>query len=420
MVPIWLERSGGQPLNIVVRPIFDPTFDFEETEHENDAVNAILHNQAHRWKDVKLIVTKPMVSFLQNIPENLPMLHTLHIDGPISNLGIASLNNFKHASSLRVLTLDKRVSRLSPQFLPKVPWAQLTKCTLLKGGNYTCQDGYRVLSKAVHLQSFTIEIDATSTISPSTPSTGIRPADLRSLDLSVVRGAKTNDLLNLLTLPALAELQVTGRTQPNAPEYVAALITRSCCPLQRLALGNLGYPFTHDKLLELFKIIPTLPELELQLYASTGVDNAMMDLLTHKPDHDAGLCCLLPHLKIIKLAVHSAFSYEGFSAFLSSRRNVGACSERGMVLAELQEAVLVTWADFTASGRRAYHLPYETYDKFVELSIGGLDLYVHDGARLECALEDYFFPGDSEDDSDSEEEENEWNEEDSYDSDIYY
>ncbi|KZP08114.1 hypothetical protein FIBSPDRAFT_874860 [Athelia psychrophila] len=417
MVPIWLERSGGQPLNIVVKPIFVRTF--EETEHENHAVDAILCNHAHRWKDIKLIVTKPMVSFLKNIPENLPMLHTLYIDGPTSNLGISSLNNFKHAPSLRVLTLDKRVSRLSPQFMPKVPWAQLTKCTLLKGGNYTCQDGYGILSKAVRLQSFTMEIDATSTISPSTPSTGIRPAELLSLDLSVVRGAKTHDLLNLLTLPVLTELQVTGRTESNTPEYIAALITRSGCPLQRLSLGSLEVPFTHNKLHELFKIIPMLSELELQLHASTGVGNGLMGLLTHKPDHDAGLCCLLPHLKIIKLAVHSAFSYERFSAFLSSRRDVVACRERGIGIAELQEAVLVTWKDFNAGGRRAYHLPYKTYDQFMELSISGLDLYVHDGARLKCPLEDYFFPGEEEDDSDSEPEaeELEWNADDS---DLYY
>ncbi|KZP08107.1 hypothetical protein FIBSPDRAFT_874857 [Athelia psychrophila] len=123
-----------------------------------------------------------------------------------------------------------------------------------------------------------------------------------------------------------------------------------------------------------------------------------MDLLTHKLDHAAGLCCLLPNLASIRLTVHSAFSYEKYVDLLSSRLHVAACNAGGVGLAQLREAVLITWGDISASGRRAHHLPQETFEGFRELRERGLDLHVIDGGTKR-SLEDYFAPGEEEEDS---------------------
>ncbi|KZP08120.1 hypothetical protein FIBSPDRAFT_874866, partial [Athelia psychrophila] len=122
-----------------------------------------------------------------------------------------------------------------------------------------------------------------------------------------------------------------------------------------------------------------------------------MDLLTHKPDHAAGLCCLLPNLTSIRLTVHSAFSYEAFLDLLSSRCHVGACDAGGVGLAQLRKAVLITWAAVTASGRRAYYLPQQTFEGFRGLRKSGLDLYVISGGTKR-SLKEYFSPGEEKDD----------------------
>ncbi|KZP08125.1 hypothetical protein FIBSPDRAFT_1052609 [Athelia psychrophila] len=408
MTSIWLQRSGGQPLNIILGRM-DPE-NFAGTEKENPALDALLHSQAHRWNDVKLIVTKSMLSFLKNIPKGLPMLHTLHIDGPDKDLGIASLNNFIDASALRVLTLEKRVSLESSQWLPEFPWAQLTTFNLMGGRNYsyTSQDACNALRQTVNLRYCTMAIKASWPVATNPPSpSSIRLLDLISLNISALTWENAEDIINVLTLPALTELKIIS-TQSDAaafPECVAALITRSGCQLQHLSFTTYGVSFNHDGLLELLKLTPTLSEFELQFFASISMDNSLMDLLTHKPDHAAGLCCLLPNLASIRLTVHSAFSYEAFLDLLSSRRHVGACNAGGVGLAQLRVAALITWGDVSASGRRAHHLPRETFEGFRELRERGLDLYVDGGTKR--SLEKYFAPGEEEDDSNSEEEEEE-------------
>lgn len=399
MAPIWLQRSGGQPLNIVLG---NRRYYSMDPEKENHAIDAILHNNAHRWRKIELIINKAMASFIKNLPEEFPMLHTLYIDGPYIDLAISPLDNFRNASALRVLTLGKRVSHASTQFIPNIPWAQLTQCTLLRGGRYNCQDAYRILSQTVALQSFKIEIDAKSSFPPLHQPPAIHLINLLSLDLSVDRGDKIEDLIILLTLPALTALDITHDELPNAPEYLAALINRSGCSLTRLSLGTRESSFTRDAVFELFKLTPALSELELHRGGSVGVDNTMLDLMTHKPNHPPGICCLLPRLNSIKLAVHDEFSYERFLDFLSSRHHVVGCrsGERGSV--QLRKAVFILWGYWTASGRRAKYLPWDTYNNFIKLHNGGLDLSVANGNGQKCSLQNYFCPGDETDDSEPE------------------
>ncbi|KAF7982872.1 hypothetical protein HWV62_25104 [Athelia sp. TMB] len=354
-----------------------------------------------------------MVPFLQDIPENLPILERLYINGPGDSMELpCSLSNFRHAPTLRDLTLDRRISLA----MPEVPWAQLTKCTLMIGGRYTCEDGYHVISQAANLRSFTISIDAPST-STSLPSL-VRQVNLVSLEIWVTPGESAESLFDICILPALAELKFRGSRFDSSPEYLANFVIRSGCLLKQLGLGIEG--ITSAELELLFNLTPALSEL-----ASWGnalrIPDVSIDLLTHRPNHSPGKCCLLPKLTSIKVSVHEGFSYEKFVKLLSSRRGVVACGSGGTGLAQLRKATLmITQSDegrYSANGRRTYHLPWDTYNDFVDLRDNGLDFLVHKDDPL--SLEDYFLPGDAEDDSDEEEgfeheEDHEFEDEDEY------
>lgn len=406
MLQTWLKRSGCRALTISVG-----TLSSWAEDERNPDLDAILHSHAHRWKDVKLIVAKSMLSFFRNIPGNLPILHTLHIDGPECTKNI-SLNNLKYVPALRIITLDRRICPIIPDF----PWDQLTECNLLRGGRYTCQDGYRVLSRAINLQAFTIELNAKDKFSGTPPPRHIHLEKLLALTIFVLAGSNAHHIVRLLTLPALTEIKVLEDGFNDCPEYLEALITRSSCQLKKLSIGTRGPSgFAHGALHHLFTITPWLCELELWFFGAMGVDQLLMNLLTHQPYHAVGSCCLLPRLASIKSSVHIDFSYERFAEFLSSRLHATTCTSVGVGLAQLRQAVLMTWEATTASGRRARHLPMETYEEFRELRDSGLDLYVTTG-NSRHSLEDYFSPGNEEDDIESQDEwEDEWEEEQEHD-----
>ncbi|KAF7981064.1 hypothetical protein HWV62_35538 [Athelia sp. TMB] len=394
MVPIWLQRSSGQPLTI---ELGRQGTVWGHAKRENTAVHDMIASHAHRWKDVKLHITDTMVSFLQNIPGDFPMLHNLYITGLSRNLAATWPQNFNCAFSLRILTLEKCV------YLPisTFPWAKLTKCTLT-GGNNSCQDGYHVLSQAVNLQTFVMNLDARFPFSP-TPLNHLSLSNLSTLDIIVISGEKSEDLFNLLTLPALIDLKVLDRWSSNPFEYTADMVIRSRCSLKKLSLQTRGTLTAHIPLRNLFNAIPSLSELELLKDAAAGWDDSMMDFLTHVPYHAADLCCPLPKLTSVKLTVHRAFSYRKFVDFLSSRHHATTCTSGGTRLAQLRTAVLAMPGGGTVNDRWAYYVDQETYEEFVELRESGLDLYFMEmGGRR--TLEDYLAPEDK-DDSETDDEE---------------
>ncbi|KAF7972274.1 hypothetical protein HWV62_18608 [Athelia sp. TMB] len=395
MVPIWLRRSSGQPLTIelgchgTVR---------ETAMQDYTAVHDAIISQSHRWKDVKLLINHSMLSFLQNMPAAFPMLRNLYISRLSWSLETSWLENFENTFTLRALTFGG--GGLSP--IPTFPWAGLTECTLM-GRSYKCQDGYHILTQAVNLQTFVMKLDARSAFSP-TPPNHISLSNLSVLDIAVVSGENSQDLFNLLTLPALTDLKVLERgSLPDPFEYIGAMILRSRCSLKKLSFKTLETSTTHIPLLKLFNMIPSLSELELLDDGAAGWNDSMMDLLTHIPHDAAGSCCPLPKLTSIKVSVHRNFNYEKFVEFLSSRRDTTTCTSGGTALAKLRTAALMTWDDVTASGRRAYYVDHETYEEFVDLRDSGLDLYFKELGRRRT-LEEYLIPGDEEDDSGTDEE----------------
>lgn len=404
MVPIWLRRAGGHPLSITIQG--QKVYHRKTTQKDDwGALHAMIYKQSHRWRELKLFATE-MMPFLENIPENLPILHTLHIDREVEgsyDQEFTTLNNFSSANALRVLTLGGRVSSI----IPEVPWAQLTVCTLKLGGSYTCAEFYFILSKAVNLQSYTMEVDATSEYSPTPNQAIIRHENLSALEIHITTG--DNDLLdhlNLFTLPALKNLKLSGLLANNGLEILISLITRSGCSLAKLSLSAMQYfheaSFTHHQLLDILTATPTLSELELYFGFANGLDDALMHILTKQTTEP---CRLLPQLTSIKLSVHSAFSYEKFLDLLKSRfyeaeKCAGGALVKG-VTARIQTVVLMPWGRTSASGRRAYHLPDDTYQGFIALRDEGLDFRVG-SVGMRSKLEDYFLPGEEQNDSDSE------------------
>lgn len=76
MISIWLQRSGG--LNIVIGSHLVPGY--EDTPRENPVLDAALHSETRRWKEVKSFVPNAVIPFCNNIPQHLPMLYSLKID----------------------------------------------------------------------------------------------------------------------------------------------------------------------------------------------------------------------------------------------------------------------------------------------------------------------------------------------------
>ncbi|KAF7974254.1 hypothetical protein HWV62_13156 [Athelia sp. TMB] len=392
MVTLWLQRSGGQPLDITL--VCESSYG-----KENPAFDAAVNGQAHRWKVMKLHVKDAIASFLRNIPEDLPMLETLHLSG--RTLGVTAFANFKHASALRFLTLNGRLSSQMPLF----PWAQLTKCSLLREGGYTCQDGYHVLSQASNLQAYKMELQASYTAPDVHSPPDIRLEHLLSLDIDIIAGTNVRHLLDSLTLPALTNLRIVESFKNGLPEHTASMITRSHCTLKQLSFGTENDAFTHNQLLNIFTLTPMLAELELTCNGGAGLDKSLLTRMIHYPDHVAEPCCLLPQLASIKLHINWHLCYEELASFLLMRRGPAPC-ESGAVASQVQlrTVALIIWSATTASGRRAHHLPDQTYEDFLKVRNSGLDLYILEGtSRLE--LEDYFVPGEEEDDSEDEDDE---------------
>ena len=401
MIQAWLERSGGLPLRIELGNLGGPNFDYDEEDEqyeqtEKSTISKLMIEHTQRWKIFKLAVTRPLLSFLEDIPGNLPMLRTLRIDGHADTYLLPnSLKSFREVSALHILSITGHICASLPGLL--VPWAHLTTCTLVKGG-YTCNDAHYVLNQAVGLKFFTMSTISIAPPPSSPPLPPIHSNLLRSLDIVVMAGQDSHILFNLLTLPALIKLRVFDHRPNGVPEYLAPLITRSGCSLKRAILGTQGPAFTHHELADFFRLTPKLSQLKLQFCGAFGMDNTLMDLLTHDLQHVAGSCCLLPRLTNLISSIHSNFSYEKYAEFLSSRCQASICDTEGIKLVKLRTATLLTWGSHTASGRRAHKLPEETFNGLLAMRDGGLDLSVSEaGERL--TLEEFFDPGEEEDDT---------------------
>ncbi|KAF7981034.1 hypothetical protein HWV62_35478 [Athelia sp. TMB] len=401
MIQAWLERSGGLPLRIELGNLGGPNFDYDKEDEQYEqteklSISKLMIEHTHRWKIFKLAVTRPLVSFLEDVSGDLPMLRVLRIDGHADTFLLPDLlKSFREASALRILSITGHICASLPGLL--VPWAHLTTCALVKG-RYTCNDAHYVLNQAVGLRFFTMSTISIAPPPDSPPLPPIHSNLLRSLDVVIMAGQDSHILFNLLTLPALSKLRVFDHRPNGVPEYLTPLITRSGCSLKNAILGTQGPAFTHHALADLFRVTPKLSQLKLQFCGAFGMDNTLMDLLIHDPEHAAGSCCLLPRLRSLESSIHSDFSYEKYAEFLASRCQASVCDTDGIKLAQLRTATLLPWDSHTASGRRAHKLPQETFNSFLAMRDGGLDLSVSEGGER-LTLEEYFEPGEEEDDT---------------------
>ncbi|KAF7981069.1 hypothetical protein HWV62_35548 [Athelia sp. TMB] len=392
---IWLDRSGSRPLAIEVGYTFLGHIRRRwGSVKENISAFELIKEQAYRWKTIRIRTEKTcgLTSLLENIPENLPLLSILDISG--LSRPETSLKKLKYAPALRELILDRNIFSFFAQF----PWAQLTSCVLGRAGNYTCQDGYRVIGQALRLQTCELHLDATFTF--DTMSHPIHHANLLTLRVTVLKGAMVWQLLNAITAPALTTLQFAQcrAGDPGGPDHLVSLITRSDCRLERMEIDNRGGSFTHHDILTLLSLTPMLSELELRNGAGVGLGDSMMDLLTHRPNHGTEVaCCLLPQLLSISLPVHRGFSYEKYVAFLSSRLENAVCHLNGTKLAALRETALMEWDSVSASGRHPRRVPPQTFAQYVALRDRGMTIQMG-YVSIWYPLEKYFRPGDEADD----------------------
>ncbi|KAF7974237.1 hypothetical protein HWV62_13122 [Athelia sp. TMB] len=336
MTRIWLRRSSGQPLKLEFEPCAKSSG--ECGKNADIELFALIKDQAHRWQDVKLTINESVLSMIASIPSNLPMLQSLHLNGPEYGQHLSSFDAFKHTPALRTIKLGRRISSLLPDF----PWSQLTSCDLMGGGCYTAQDAYKVLSEAINLEIFS------ATVFPPVDETPVAfkafpPIQHDRISCLKIASATTSmqDLINALTLPALAEFSVFERYSSSAAEFLISLIVRSRCSLKHLVFMNAIWLSRQD-LLDIFTLVPMVSKLELHDSNAAGLVESMMNLLTHRSNHAEGSCCLLPHLTSIRIPLCvSGFSYEKLVEFLSSRCHPAACGAKEAPLAQLREVELM-------------------------------------------------------------------------------
>ncbi|KAF7981044.1 hypothetical protein HWV62_35498 [Athelia sp. TMB] len=336
MTRIWLRRSSGQPLKLEFEPCAKSSG--ECGKNADIELFALIKDQAHRWQDVKLTITESVLSMIASMPSNLPMLQSLHLNGPEYGQQLSSFDAFKHTPALRTIKLGRRISSLLPDF----PWSQLTSCDLMGGGCYTAQDAYKVLSEAINLEIFS------ATVFPPVDETPVAfkafpPIQHDKISCLKIASATTSmqDLINALTLPALVEFSVFERYSSSAAEFLTSLIVRSRCSLKHLVFMNAIWLSRQD-LLDIFTLVPMVSKLELHDSNAAGLVESMINLLTHRSNHAEGSCCLLPHLTSIRIPLCvSGFSYEKLVEFLSSRCHPAACGAKEAPLAQLRKVELM-------------------------------------------------------------------------------
>lgn len=377
----WLARSDGQPLAIELGRTHP-----DKDEDEDHPVFGLITTQAHRWKSLLVYASSPMLSFLQNIPEHLPLLHTLDIRDPFVSETPPlpeSLTNFHRASSLRMLSLGKHI----PSVIPKFCWAQLTECVLREGGGYAVDECYDVLNQSPNLTSFSVYIRSSSLALRPQPT--MRHAKLQCLTVEAY-GEDMASFLNLLVLPALRDINVDETATLEFPMgSLISLITRSSCSLTRLTVGS--SITSRGELVQLLTLSPMLSELTLERRSARGVDSELLALLTHDARHAAAQpCCLAPKLAALRLSVRADFGHQPFARFLASRRRIAACAAGQPAVVQLRSAEMRVWSPPPASAPGSAVLAAEVYAAYQTLRGQGLDLYVRNERWDRIEVEDHF------------------------------
>ncbi|KAJ7889743.1 hypothetical protein B0H13DRAFT_2666111 [Mycena leptocephala] len=262
LLECWLPRSGGHPLDI---RLYCPS-------DVQDIISTALAPSFHQIRAFSCSVDIPTTFPSDLFRGRMQGLRKLQISldtWPEDLNGTpASVTAFADAPELRELTLVN-----FPESSITLPWAQLTYLEL--SGQTTAQC-VEILHHTPDLETLRVDLIE----SPDMPPTFVRLTRLHTLQFDKYQS--TSDLLDYITLPALAHVELSLLEPSMSPRVISprfvALVARSACALRSIALDNADVPSA----IQCLRAVPTasvvrLTDLEWDVYSFRHLFRALAE-----------------------------------------------------------------------------------------------------------------------------------------------
>lgn len=301
---MWLQRSGACPLNISFSAY---------TNFDARPVLDIVNSYSERWQYVDFDMPPALYHHLEPVSGTLPMLQalTVYINQP--NDGGDSLAVFRSAYRLHTLSINWA---LYP-FLGAFPYNQLTclsvTCPAIADLGVIAQHCPGLVKWSIICEGL-----AEQDVSTSPP---IVLERLRCLSLYMPNSTDYGAIFDLLTLPALEELQVEDPYYACPPWPLArfvSLLDRSMCSIKKLAL--LRVAIDDHQLTSLFELMSDLLEFRLQERKNgpwPSLTNGILMKLTNRQ----GTPYLIPKLQVLAIERRFTLNISMFIDMVRSRWN---------------------------------------------------------------------------------------------------
>lgn len=307
LLKLFLERSGELPISI--RCEVDKRGWRTGPKVARETFRMLI-DQCHRWKAARIKMPVRFIEELEPIRGRLPVLSHVEFFGTKSTVKSSGteyvLDHFSDAPSLREAIVHTRYifEGVDPAFKVVLPWSQLEHFSeaSFSGRSYSDlvkeqpQNLRKLVYKVQHIPNFSSW-------------TRITLPNLEKLRIRVgLPGPSILSHLDLLTLPALVDLEIRGTFAPVDPLYpkVLALIRRSGCSLERLGLD--GFNAQEGAFPSILALCPKLTALDI-----ANVESAPLDMLVL----DTG--SLTPIVPGLKTLVIRSRKVEGVNSIIDSK-----------------------------------------------------------------------------------------------------
>ncbi|KAF7986270.1 hypothetical protein HWV62_35190 [Athelia sp. TMB] len=266
-----------------------------------------------RWKNAKI---STWTSELLYLKDGIPNLESLDI-----RIGENEIDVFEVAPNLRRLRVRGELRPVEQMRQLKLPWAQLTDCD---PGMCSIEYCLELMQAMPCLVAFTVALQPSVAYLARFPGDDerLRMERLSRLSISAIqcKPEQIEELFASITLPELTEfhysnvqtglnytsVQIDGTFSYDlvvescgwSHAQFIALLTRSSCPIKRLAI-RIGASLERQDIAQLLQLTPKLEHLDLSSEPGGKYTSCIRSLLTYSPN--APETCLVPHLKSVVL-----------------------------------------------------------------------------------------------------------------------
>lgn len=305
LAKVWLMRAYKCPLSIKFGDYAT------STESNSSSVIDLLVSTCDRWQDLHLSLPSHMADSFSPVRGRLFRLKSLSIRQSWAD-SLCRWSALGEAPQLRNLCLD------DPRNITNIldlPWHQLKTLCLR---NFRVNRALEVLQKCPNLAQCEIIFYNSDLKIPPMP---IQLTHMCSLHLETQ--VDPTGLLISLELPALKSLRIV-LLGPQHREWavgssLAALLTRSRCPLQTLCLDFHAHTLHDIDLIKCLESVPSLLTLELRRRAAVSLTFKVLDRLTNSSSECPQIPCLVPQLQVLTIDHRPFFHDSHFARMLQSR-----------------------------------------------------------------------------------------------------